>query len=199
MFSWGSLCFWAMAVYIQRPMAYRFTKAELTELRDYARYYLDQRRVRGEWYTVARAVRAFLELRVAPRNPRKPELYEHDEDLCARGCGRGCSRNTYANGYEAGLRDGANARKRAKQLLEPAVTPPQRPQKPKKHVCYICEKSSPPCDRGIYLAHGNGGAYSGAAAHSKCVKKFGDAVEGWNEEYGWYVRGKTPTLKDVTR
>jgi len=29
------------------------------------------------------------------------ELYEHDDDLCARGCGRGCSQNQYNIGYTA--------------------------------------------------------------------------------------------------
>lgn len=29
----------------------------------------------------------------------KFEIYEHDDDLCARGCGVGCTRNTHAAGY----------------------------------------------------------------------------------------------------
>ena len=38
-----------------------FTEDQWDELRDYTRYYLDERRVMGEWYAVARAVRAMLE------------------------------------------------------------------------------------------------------------------------------------------
>lgn len=50
---------------------------------------------------------------------RKVELYEHDDDLCARGCGKGCSRNTYAVGwsearqYDADQRDAHAAKLRA--------------------------------------------------------------------------------------
>lgn len=66
-----------------------------------------------------------------------------------------------------------------------------------KPVCTICEKSEPAPDRGVYLAHGNGGAYGTAPAHSTCVQKAIDdelPVTGWNEEPGWYVRGDVPKL-----
>jgi chromosome segregation ATPase len=56
----------------------RFTDDQWDELRDYAKYYLDERRVEGEWYTVARAVRAVLlaedeltKRRPLPRGKRK--------------------------------------------------------------------------------------------------------------------------------
>jgi hypothetical protein len=64
--------------------------------------------------------------------------------------------------------------------------------------CHICEKSSPRCDRAVYLAHGNGGAYGVAPAHKKCVEAtFEETGHGksWNEELGWYVRGDQPELK----
>lgn len=82
--------------------------------------------------------------------------------------------------------------KKNKSTVLASATPPQL-------VCHICEKSKPPCDRGVYLAHGNGGAYSSAPAHKKCVDAFGDAVEGWNEDPGWYVRGAKPGLKDLPK
>lgn len=62
--------------------------------------------------------------------------------------------------------------------------------------CEVCGKSRPKCDRAVYLAHGNGGAHGVAPAHKKCVEAFGDQVQGWNEDPGWYVRGKTPTLTE---
>jgi hypothetical protein len=55
-----------------------FTDDQWDELRDYARHYLDERRVMGEWYAVARAVRAVLlaedeltKRRPLPRGKRK--------------------------------------------------------------------------------------------------------------------------------
>lgn len=63
--------------------------------------------------------------------------------------------------------------------------------------CIICEKTEPAPDRGVYLAHGNGGAYSTAPAHSSCVQAALDAeqpVGSWNEDPGWYVRGAEPGL-----
>ncbi len=69
----------------------------------------------------------------------------------------------------------------------------------RKRTCHICGKSAPRCDRAVYLAHGNGGAYGVAPAHKKCVEAAGEVVQEWNEELGWYVRGRQPFLKDLGR
>lgn len=46
-----------------------FTEEQRCGLREYARYYLDERRVIGEWYVVAKAVRAMLQVDDALRKP----------------------------------------------------------------------------------------------------------------------------------
>lgn len=71
-----------------------------------------------------------------------------------------------------------------------------------KKPCHICCKATPKCDRAVYLAHGNGGAYGCAPAHKACVElaiALELPVTSWNEEEGWYVRGDTPSLSDVRR
>lgn len=46
---------------------------------------------------------------------KRVELYEHDDDLCARGCGRGCSRNTHQQGFADGV---AFARAEVRELKQ---------------------------------------------------------------------------------
>jgi hypothetical protein len=52
---------------------------------------------------------------------RKVELYDHDDDLCARGCGRGCSRNTHDVGFQDGVNFASRAAERANAALRATV------------------------------------------------------------------------------